>query len=94
MKINFSDGSSREIDITLGTFRRLKRATGIDFFVDMSKLTPEYFPDLIAASLVGEPTLSGDEVADLIGVADLANVSEAITIAFGQKADPNDQGTA
>ncbi len=93
--ITFADGSKRELAFTLGTFRRLHIATGVDFFEDMGKLTPRYFPDLIAAALTGEPSLTADQVADLIPLAELAAVSDALVAGLGgTKADPNATGTA
>lgn len=85
------NGAEYTMVFTLGTFRRLKKSTGVDFFATNGQMDPSLFPDLIAASLVGV-TLTGDEVADMISIGEMDKVVNAVNEAFGQS--PNAPGAA
>lgn len=83
-EIGLSDGSKRKIKITLGTFEQIEEETGLDYFELLQKggLKPKHITKIISASLVGNPTLSSREVADLIEIVDLESVVVGVMSAF------------
>ena len=80
--ITLADGRERTLRYTLGSLRRLK-AMGVDLLAMPEDQILLHLADLLWAGLVtDDPTLTPEDVAELIPLADAVRHIEAFTKAF------------
>lgn len=91
-KIQFSDGSEREIRFSLRTFQILKKKYGFSFLTGegWNKVDEDSLPEIIYQALVDKEGMTADKIAELISGDAIPVVMQAIAASLGAKNEEND----